>query len=637
MKKIIILLMIVAMSLVLPTSCVKSFLNDYLNKAPQQGLTDATVFTNLANFKAFFDAIYSGTTYVASGPAWDDYNYKPMLPLYFAVWDQKYSWEDVTDAEDGGRYMEGHAWRSGNMSETIVNKMTYDAVRRPMLQSAFMDIRIANIALQNVSRIEDGTDIDKNDIRGQAYFFRAFCHLSLMNFWGPMPYVTTVMGISDQWDLPRLSKHECLTRIASDFDSAYYFFNLAGKVRRDPPLGTPGHLDYNAYQMYRPNGMAALGYKSRALLFRASPLNTDGSATDWQEAAAAAWKALTVAQANGAALQTMANRTQNYYGAMDCDESLWTYSFGTLTWSGGWPSTITNCGFQALYNGLFGASTGSNSGVCPTQNFIDKYETKWGDPLNTQTDRDAATALGHYNEQNGYVNRDPRLATDNITNQSPAAGWANGLAQIYYSVSGGTVTWSELLDQSYLGITKTGYYMRKFWFNNSTKNQVSSILSDPLCRLAEIYLNYAEASNEAYGPTTIGVAGATMSAVDAINTVRTRAGMPNVLAAYTGSTAAFRPRVKNERVVELSWEGHYYNDIHRWMDLQTVQQSTLIGMDIQKLAAGYDPIAYPIGFKHTRLPLDQSRQLAWKPQMYYLPFNIADFLKMKNFVPNPNW
>jgi hypothetical protein len=179
--------------------------------------------------------------------------------------------------------------------------------------------------------------------------------------------------------------------------------------------------------------------------------------------------------------------------------------------------------------------------------------------------------------------------------------------------------------------------MRKFWFNNSTKNQVSSILSDPLCRLAEIYLNYAEASNEAYGPTTIGVAGATLSAVDAINAVRTRAGMPNVLAAYTGSTAAFRPRVKNERVVELSWEGHYYNDIHRWMDLQTVQQSTLIGMDIQKLAAGYDPIAYPIGFKHTRLPLDQSRQLAWKPQMYYLPFNIADFLKMKNFVPNPNW
>jgi hypothetical protein len=638
MKKIIILLMIVAMSLVLPTSCVKSFLNDYLNKAPQQGLTDATVFTNLANFKAFFDAIYSGTTYVASGPAWDDYNYKPMLPLYFAVWDQKYSWEDVTDAADAGRYMEGHAWKSGNMSETIVNKLTYDAVRRPILQSAFMDIRIANIAIQKVNLIQDGTDNDKNDIRGQAYFFRAFCHLSLMNFWGPMPYLTKPMGPTDQWDLARLSKHECLTKIAQDFDSSYYFFNLAGLVRRDPPVGSAGHNDYVNYYMYRPNGMAALGYKSRALLFRASPLNTDGSATDWTEAAAAAWQALTVAQANGAVLLTFANRPTNYWGAMVTDEELWSYTFGTVNWSGtSWPNYNTNCGGQCLWNGVFGNSTGSNSGICPTQNFVDKYETKFGDPLNTQADRDAATALGHYVEQNPYANRDPRLGSDVITNQSPVSGYTSGLAQIWYSVSGGVTTWSELLAQNTLGITKTGYYQKKFWWQNSTKNQVSAIMTDPLCRLAEIWLNYAEASNEAYGPTAIGVAGANKSAVDAINIIRTRAGMPNVLPAYTGSTAAFRPRIKNERNVELSYEGHYYNDIHRWMDLQTIQQSTIIGLDIQKLAAGYDPIAYPIGFKHTRLPIDPTRQPAWKPQFYYLPFNIADALKMKNFVANPNW
>jgi hypothetical protein len=152
-----------------------------------------------------------------------------------------------------------------------------------------------------------------------------------------------------------------------------------------------------------------------------------------------------------------------------------------------------------------------------------------------------------------------------------------------------------------------------------------------------MYLNYAEASNEAYGPKVIGVAGATLTAEQAINVVRTRATMPNVLAAYTGSTDAFRPRIKNERNVEMSWEGFYYNDIHRWMDLQTIMSSTLIGMDIEKLAAGYDPAVYPIGFRHTRKPLSQDRQVVWKPQMYYLPFNNADNLKMKNFVPNPVW
>jgi hypothetical protein len=178
--------------------------------------------------------------------------------------------------------------------------------------------------------------------------------------------------------------------------------------------------------------------------------------------------------------------------------------------------------------------------------------------------------------------------------------------------------------------------MRKMWWNNSTKNQVSSIFADPLCRLAELYLNYAEAANEAYGPNT-AAPGATMTAVQAINAVRTRVGMPNVLPAYTVSADAFRPRIKNERNVELSWEGFYYDDIRRWMDLQTVMSSTIIGMDIEKLAVGYDPVAYPIGFRHKRVALSQDRQPVWKPQMYYLPFDISDNLKMKNFVPNPLW
>jgi hypothetical protein len=629
MKKIVIII-ILGVSLILPTACLK----EYLDKAPAQGLTEDQIFTKLDNFKLFFDAVYAGTKYV--GTAWDDYNIKNAFPLYFGLWDQKYTYEAVTDAADQGRYMEGQAWKSGNMSETIVNKMTYDAVRRPILESMFTIIRISNIALRKVSLIQDGSDVDKNDLRGQAYFVRALGHFQLMNLWGPMPYIDKVIGLDDQWDIPRLSKHECLTRIAQDFDSAYYFFNLAGKIRRDPPSGTPGHLDYNAYQMYRPNGMAAAGFKARALLYRASPLNTEGG-NDWKEAADAAWQAIQVATVQGGAtLLSFNNRYQNFWGATNTDESLWTFTYGTLTWNNGGFSGVTNCGFASLFNGVFGASTGSWSGVCPTQNFVDKYETSFGEPLNTQADRDAATAAGHYKEQDPYAGRDPRLATDIITNQSAAQSWTSNKAQIWYSVSGGTVTYSELLNQSYLGITRTGYYMRKFWFNNSTKNQVSNILTDPLFRLAELYLDYAEAANEAYGPTT-AAPGATMTAVQAINFIRTRAGMPNVLAAYTGSTAAFRPRIKNERNVELSWEGHYYYDIRRWMDLQTVMTTTLIGLDIEKLAAGYNATAYPIGFRHTRLPLSQDRQVVWKPQMYYLPFNNTDYLKMTNFVPNPVW
>jgi starch-binding outer membrane protein, SusD/RagB family len=636
MKKFIILFIIGGMSLVLPTSCLK----EYLDKAPEQGLTQEQIFTKLDNFKLFFDAVYAGR--LASVPSWSggmsDFNIKAGFPIYWDLWDQKYSWESVTDAADMGRYMEGQAWKSGNMSETIVNKMTYDGARNPVLYSMFTDIRICNVALQNINKIQDGTDNDRNDLKGQAYFVRAFCHWTLFYIWGPMPYLTKPLGPTDQWDIPRLSKWETLTKISQDLDSAYACFELAGKIRRDPPSGVAGHNDYNAYQMYRPNGMAAKAYKSRVLLFRASPLNNEQGLTDWQDAAVASWDALQVALNNGATLLTMANRKQNYYGAMVTDEHLWSYTFNNSSnssWGGSY-NNVTNRGYATLYNGLFLASTGSSSGVCPTQNFVDKYETLNGEPLNTQAERDAATAAGHYNEQDPYTNRDPRLATDIITNQSPCQNWTNNKAQIYYSVSGGTVTYSELLNQTYLGITKTGYYMRKFWWDNSTKNQITGILTDPLFRFAELYLNYAEAANEAYGPNT-PAPGASLNAVQAINVIRTRAGMPNVLTAYTGSTEAFRPRIKNERNVELSWEGHYYNDIRRWTDLQTIMSSTLIGMDIEKLAAGYDATAYPTGFRHTRKPLTQDRQVVWKPQMYYLPFNNADNLKMTKFVPNPVW
>ena len=81
--------------------------------------------------------------------------------------------------------------------------------------------------------------------------------------------------------------------------------------------------------------------------------------------------------------------------------------------------------------------------------------------------------------------------------------------------------------------------------------------------MPEVYLNYAEAVNEVYGPN--GVApGGTLTAVGAINLLRNRVGMPNVDAKYTGSKEDFRERIRNERAIELCFEGFRYDDIRRW-------------------------------------------------------------------------
>lgn len=639
MKKRITILLILCMSLVLTTSCIKKFLDDYLNKAPEQGLTDDIVFTKLTNFKLFFDAVYSGTKYWSGSTSWQNYNIRCASFMYFGWWDQKYTIESTTDASDQGRYMEAQAWKSGQMSETIVNKLTYDGARRPILESMFTDIRISNIALKNVNRIQDATDADKNDLRAQAYFVRAYCHFMLFKLWGPMPYITTIIGPDDQWDIPRLTAHETCIKIAQDFDTAYFYFNLAGTVCRDPIAAGGGHNDYNVYELYRPNGMAALAQKSRALLYAASPQNS-GTPDDWKNAAQASWDALQVAKDYGKVLLPLANRFQNFYGTMICDEAIWTWCPGTKAWDDGGGGN----NFASWFNGPFLNNTANTSGVDPSQNWVDKYETIWGDPLNTQTDRDAAFALGHYNEQDPFANRDPRLETDIIHNQSTGIdGWGQvfatnatqhtlNRAEIWRK---GAVN-SELLNSANAGITQTGYYMKKWWAKNSCNNPISATYwTDPLNRLAELFLNYAEASNEAYGPTIIGVVGATLTAVDAINVIRTRAGMPNVQAAFTGTTDLFRPRIQNERNVELSWEGHYYCDVRRWNELQSVMSNTMIGMIAEKQAA-ITP-AYPTGYMYVRRPLSADRQPMWKPQMYYLPFNIVDGLKMKNFVANPVW
>jgi hypothetical protein len=628
MKKHFILLLITGMSLVLTTSCLK----EYLDKAPESGLTEDIVFTKYANFKLFFDANYDGRKYYNNG--WrDTWNYKSTLPYYMDIWDQKYCINSTTDACDQGRYMEGQAWKSGNMSETIVSKLCYDGSRRPVLGACFDGIRICNIAIRNVKRIQDADDATKNDFSGQAYFFRAWYHFTLFRLWGPMPYLDYVMTPFDKtWDLARLPKNDYLMRIAQDIDSAYYFFNLCDKIRRDPAPGVSGSLNYSAYEMHRPNGMAAKAFKSKVLLYAASPLNNKSGITDWQNAATSAWEAIQVAESKGVIILPLVaavgsdDRHVNFYGKDVCAESIWTWTQGTQTWNGGGGSGW----IATMWGGAFMAHA-SASGINPTQNWVDKYETKNGWPLNTPADRAAAVAAGEYNEQDPFANRDPRLATDVIYNQSPCQGWTNNKAQIYYD---GT-TPSELLVTTWNGRSYTGYALRKYWANNSTRNQSSSsIYADPLFRLSELYLNYAEAVNEAYGPG--GTApGSSLTAIAAINIIRTKSGMPNVLAAHTASKDAFRSRIKNERNVELSFEGqHYYDDIRRWNELQQVMSGKLIAIIPQKVAVSP---AYPTGFRYDRTELPADRQPAWEEGMYYLPFLNSDALKMKNFVANPVW
>ena len=619
-------MMVMGISMLLATSC--NFLENYLDKAPESGLTDEIVFSKYANFKLYFDAIYDGRRYY-SGSWRTTWNYKSCVPFYIDEWDQKYCFNSTTDMCDQGRYMEGHAWKSGNMSETIISKLCYDGARRPTLGACYDDIRICNVAIRKAKLVQDwATQEDMYDFMGQAYFMRAFFHWTLFRYWGPMPYMDFLLTLEDSpWDYERMPGNDYLHRIVQDYDSAYYFFNLAGKIRRDPV----GSLAYGTYQMHRPNGMAAKSFKARALLYAASPLNNKNGVADWQEAATAVWDAIQIAEANGVTILPLTeasnnDRHLNYYGADVCAESIWSYSHGNQNWN-----------FTATWWGGHFMSSNSASGVFPTQNWVDRYETKWGDPLITQADRDAAAAMvpKHYNEQQPFKDRDPRFYKDIIYNGSAAQGWSGNKANMYYEADG--VTPSELLTVDRPGRTYTGYALRKFWNNNSTKNSsgTGTIWADPLSRLSELYLEYAEAVNEGYGPAGTAGPTATMTAWDAYDRIRTKSGMPVINRAVYNTTELFRPKIKNERCVELAFEGQfYYDDVRRWKDLPQVMGGKLYAVIPIKTTVS---ATYPDGFIYTRTLLPPDRQPAWEEGMYYLYFLNSDGLKMTKFKNNPAW
>lgn len=582
--------------------------SDYLDKVPQSDLTDNEVFTNYQNVRSYFDVVYTlNGVFKASTLGTSSFG---SLHL-----------DNMCDFADGGRVMWNAYHKWGPLGDNV-GPHYYNNILVPF----FKYIRISNMVLENVHRIQDArSEDDINDLIGQAHFIRAFCHFELFRYWGAMPYLTKVIGGDDQWDIPRLSKNQTMRSVAADMDTAFTYLERAKKIRRDGRPGEGGHLNHPEQE--RPNGVAAKAIKARALLYAASPLNNENGNKDWEDAAIANWEAINIARQNGYEMATAEEYTKNFVGAKYSNEQLWASHYGAISRTNGLNKQLTNA--------VFTNSPTNDSGLCPTQGAVDMFETKWGDPLNTEADRAAAASLGRYNEQDPFVNRDPRFYLNIIYNGAPIPGYVT--AHIYTEVVDGMVRGSELIPNSgYQGTTKTGYYMRKYWGGQSIKNPISPLYTSPMIRLGELYLNYAEAANEAYGPNT-PAPGATMSAVETINFLRSRwkeSELAPVQEKFTVSAEAFRPRIKNERGVELAFEGHYYFDIRRWKDAPRTMSETQMGNIPEKV-----PVSdtYPTGFKFTRRPLSDDRQSRWFDAKYYMPFMSSDYFKFKAFDAGQVW
>lgn len=176
------------------------------------------------------------------------------------------------------------------------------------------------------------------------------------------------------------------------------------------------------------------------------------------------------------------------------------------------------------------------------------------------------------------------------------------------------------------GATPTGYYLKKYLdptVDLRPGNTNSKRHSWIVFRLGEFYLNYAEAVFNHLGSPYATDATFTLSAVDAVNVVRNRAGVNMPPFPEGMSNTAFFDKYMNERMVELAFEGHRFWDVRRWKEGERF--SSIVTMEITRNENGT--------FNYRRV----TKQRAWDDKMYFFPIPDNERRINPNLYQNEGW
>ena len=410
--------------------------------------------------------------------------------------------------------------------------------------------------------------------RAEARFLRAYFHFELLKRYGPIPIVTSTLSINGNYEnTPRPTMKEVVDFIAKECDIAADTLEL-----------TPWRNVNDAFG--RATKGAALALKSRLLLYAASPLYVDFG--DTNEANKPTDVALWKSAADAAKAVIYLNQYElasSYADLFKNDFQNKEYIFVRRY--------AANSDFE---KSNFPVSFGGKGGTNPSQNLVDNYEMLDGTPFDWNDPAKAAQP---------FANRDARLEATILMNMAPFKGKK-------------VATYPEGADASpNPNATKTGYYLRKF-LNEDANIQTGGSSSGhvvPLFRLAEIYLNYAEALNEC-DPTNPDI-------VLYLNKVRNRASLPNVSAL---SQEQMRTVIQHERRVELAFEEHRSWDVRRWKIASSTLGAPLMGVQIERK---------PLG-GYTYMPV-KVEQRVFQPKMYWYPIPQSEVLKLKQWKQNNGW
>ena len=544
--------------LILPTSCKK----ELLDLTPTDLLAsenfwktdeDATIalMAAYASARAVFDRDYyfdgqtgeytrvrgnSGTSgQILRGDAYQAGTYSPSG--YGSSFDKYFS------------YLYGSVNRSNYVIENITNKMlpTATGTKLASLESIIAEARL---------------------LRGMTYF-------RLISMWGDVPYISKIIyDNSEVTALARMPIGQVKDSIFADFNYAVAKLPMKaaalGRAAKPAALAFRGKLNLY-WGSWKKNGWPELeGFTQNA-----------AEATTAFTAAAADFKSVI----NDFGLTLYKNGDPGQIDALGKADILPNYFELFTPKANGNPEMLmvfTHSGTptnpsqgEELMRDFSGRTIeGSQCWVSPRYEIANRYQlTTTGDfapkmiQLNPTTTPTARTTLNSAVNPNSYANRDYRMKSTIMWDYEMCIGLTSlkstGMSPFIYNSWAAPVTIGGVNYLTYnTDGSNSGYVFRKFVRNYEGLGRSEGDYAYPVMRLADVYLMYAEASNEVSGPLA--------DAVAVVNKVRARGALPALQAAKFANKQLFFDAIEQERIIELVAEGFRGFDLRRWRAIEKV-------------------------------------------------------------------
>lgn len=591
MKKLIIQLFVIGISLTLLISCDDMF-GDFLEKAPGVDVTEDTIFSSVTQAESFLASVYESGMYTAHPGQMKEGN-----PHNGHICNNSH-WANATDESDQATtwYQVQSVWNAGGLTAITADQED---------QWWFARWKTFRRAYTMIERIDDVPEIDPAyaaRIKGEMKFIIAMNYFEMFKRYGGVPIITKRFDPNDDMKIKRSTLDSTLQFILTNC-------NEAAAILPDAwPSQWKGRVTKGA----------VLALKAKTLLYAASPIaNTatpylsmtnpadnkyivfgDYKVSRWQDAANAAKAVLDWAPSGGIQLITDKGVDKNYKYVWEVNDNAEIILAQKSSTGGRSKLSDANFPWPAYLPASFGG-WGSN---CTTQGFIEKFYDK------TDGTPQVWGATGS-NLNKIYAELDPRF--------KQTVGY-NGT--LWNSIRGTLETF--LPNGKHKASCTTGYHFKKFIPDKQNSTSfVESYPSWPVFRLAEFYLMYAEAINEASG-------GPTPDAYTAINTIRSRSGMPNLPSGLTQEE--FRQRVRKEWAVEFAFEDHRFWDVRRWLTAEEngVMNGPIYGLKIYKMAG-----TNPQDFSYERYVVENRVFLT---KLYRNPFPLREVNK-GYLIQNPGY